>query len=269
MTRSNTRSKKAKKQSGKAESSAGIYVYGIVPADVEVEKEAKGIGDPPRKVEVIREGDIAALVSSVAVDAPIGKPEDLQAHARLLDGTASVAPVLPLRFGAVMSDADAVASELLRSNHDEFARALGELEGRAQYIVKGRYDANAILSEVLSESEQARDLREDIRDKPEDAARNSRMVLGELVANAIEAKRGVDTKTVVDEIGGFASQVNVRQPTHEFDAVHVALLAEVDRQGDLEAIVEKLAENWNGRVEFRLLGPLAAYDFVVTSKGKG
>jgi Gas vesicle synthesis protein GvpL/GvpF len=49
----------------------------------------------------------------------------------------------------------------------------------------------------------------------------------------------------------------------------VALLAEVDRQGDLEAIVEKLAENWNGRVEFRLLGPLAAYDFVVSSKGKG
>jgi hypothetical protein len=269
MTRSKKGSTKGKKQGGETDSGTGIYVYGIVPADVEVEKEAKGIGDPPTKVEVIREGDIAALVSSVAIDAPIGKPEDLQAHARLLDGTASVAPVLPLRFGAVMSDADAVASELLESNHDQFARALGELEGRAEYVVKGRYDAEAILSEVLSESEQARDLREDIRDKPEDATRDSRIALGELVAKAIEAKRGVDTKTVLNEIGGLVGQVNNREPTHELDAVHIAVLAEVDRQGDLEAAMQKLAENWKGRVELRLLGPLAAYDFVVTSKGSG
>ena len=269
MTRSKTRSKKGKEQARKADTDTGIYVYGIVPADVEVEKDAKGIGDPPTKVEVIREGDIAALVSPVPTEAPLGKPEDLQGHARLLDGTSAVAPVLPMRFGAVMTDAEAVASELLRANHDEFARALGELEGRAEYVIKGRYDEKAILSEVLSESDQARQLREDIRGKSEDAARDSRMALGELAAKVIEAKRTVDTKAVVDQIGGLASQVNVRQPTHELDAVHIALLAEVDRQGDLEAAMQKLAENWKGRVELRLLGPLAAYDFVVTSKGSG
>jgi len=112
-----------------------IYVYGIVPADVQVEPEAEGVGDPPAPVEVIREGDIAALVSPVRTDKPLGKPECLQAHARLLDGTASVAPVLPMRFGAVMTDEESVAEELLRNNHDEFAEALRALEGRAEYIV--------------------------------------------------------------------------------------------------------------------------------------
>jgi hypothetical protein len=254
-----TRSKK-----NQTDDTGGIYVYGIVPADVEVEKDAEGIGNPPAKVKVIREGEIAALVSPIKTDQPLGKPECLQAHARLLDGTASVSPVLPLRFGAVLNDEEAVAEELLRANHDEFAHALKELEGLAEYIVKGRYVEEAILSEVLSESEQGRALREDIRGKSEDASRESRIALGELVTKAIETKRGMDTKAVLDEIDGLVAQVNVREPTHELDAVYVAVLAEVDRQDDLESAVEKFSDHWDGRVEMRLLGPLAPYDFVVT-----
>lgn len=255
------------KKSRSGESDDAVYVYGIVPADVEVEEDAKGIGDPPAKVKVVRDGDIAALVSPIKTDHPIGKPECLQAHARLLDGTASVAPVLPLRFGAVMTSEDAVVEELLRANHDEFAHALSELEGHAEYLVKGRYEDEAILSEVLSESDQAAELREEIRGKSEDASRNSRIALGELVSKALEEKRTADTKTALGQLKGLVKQTNVREPTHELDAVHVAVLAEVDRHGDLEASVEKLAKEWDGRIKMRLLGPLAPYDFVVTKNG--
>lgn len=246
-----------------------IYVYGIVPADVQVEPEAEGVGDPPAPVEVIREGDIGALVSPVRTDKPLGKPECLQAHARLLDGTASVAPVLPLRFGAVMTDEESVAEELLRNNHDEFAEALRALEGHAEYIVKGRYDEDAILREVISESAEAQRLRAQISDASEDASRNLRMTLGEIVVKAIDAKRAADTEAVVKGLDDLAKHVNVRKPTHELDAVNVAVLAEVDHQQELQSIVDDLSENWQGRVELRLLGPLAAYDFVVARKPKG
>lgn len=248
-----------------AQRSSGVYVYGIVPADVQVEEHAQGVGDPPTKVDVVREGDIAALISDVPTDRPLGTPEDLQAHAQLLDGTASVTPVLPLRFGAVMADVDAVASELLREHHDEFAQALSALEGHAQYIVRGRYNEEAIIAEVISESDQARALLEDIRSKPDEASRNSQIGLGEYIGNAIEYKRQVDTKIVIDVLDELPTEVNVRPPTHEYDAVHVALLVQLESEPDLEAVLDRLAEHWGERVELRLLGPLAPYDFVVTS----
>jgi hypothetical protein len=241
-----------------------VYVYGIVPGDVEVEKSAQGIGDPPAPVEVVHEGDIAALVSVITVDRALGTPEDLEAHARLLDGTAGVAPVLPLRFGAVMTDVDSVVEELLRGHHDEFAQALEALEGQAEYVIKGRYQEKPFLAQLLSESEQAQQLSAEIRDLPEDASRNSRIALGELIANALESTRAEDTKTVINELEGIATQVNPREPTHEWDAVHVALLAEVERQAELEEALRRLNENANGLMKLRLLGPLAAYDFVVT-----
>ena len=244
-----------------------IYVYGIVPGDVQVEDDAQGIAGAP--VEVVRDGDIAALVSPIKTDHPIGKPEDLQTHAELLDGTASVAPVLPLRFGAVMTNAEAVAQELLREHHDDFAQALKSLEGHAEYVIKGRYDQKRFLSDMLDENEQARALRDDIQAKPEEAARNSRIALGELIANTVEVKRQADTQTVVDQLNDVATQVNVREPTHEWDAVHVALLAEVDREGEVQEIVDRLNEKGKGRTQLRLLGPLAPYDFVVASAPAG
>jgi Gas vesicle synthesis protein GvpL/GvpF len=256
-------------QRGGSSEATAIYVYGIVPADVEVEPNAEGIGDPPATVEVIREGDIAALVSSVRTDEPLGKPDCLQAHARLLDGTASVAPVLPLRFGAVMTDEESVAEELLRKNHDEFAEALHALEGHAEYVVKGRYDEDTILREVISESAEAQQLRQQMGDMSEDASRKLRMQLGEIVVKAIDSKRDADTEVALKMLDDLAKQFNVRKPTHELDAVNVALLAEVDQQEELQEKVNDLSENWRGRVEVRLLGPLAAYDFVVTRKPEG
>jgi Gas vesicle synthesis protein GvpL/GvpF len=261
-----TSTKRQEDEDQSAQAGSAVYVYGVVPGDVEVEDDAKGIGDPPGKVEIIREGDIAALVSTVPIDRPLGKPADLQAHAALLDGTASVAPVLPLRFGAVMTDVESVASELLREHHDEFAQTLHALEGHAEYIVKGRYQEESFLSDLLSENDQARQLREDIQAKPEAAARNSRMALGELIANTIEAARQSDTQRVVEELKGMAEQVNVREPTHEWDAVHVAVLAKVDREADLQELVERLNESARGRTELRIVGPVAAYDFVMTAE---
>ncbi|WP_051153154.1 GvpL/GvpF family gas vesicle protein [Nocardia niigatensis] len=245
-----------------AAQSTAVYVYGIVPADVEAEPHATGVGDPPSEVTVVRHGEIAALVSTLESDRPLGTPADLTAHEKLLDGSAAVSPVLPLRFGAVMTDTDAVESELLEANEDEFRAALAELEGRVQFVIRGRYIEDAILRELLDENTEAARLRDEIRGKPEDATREARIALGELINRAIEAKRAEDTRRVVSELEQLDLLVNQREPSHEEDAVHVAVLVESARRKELEEAVRRLIADWDGRVELNLLGPMAAYDFV-------
>lgn len=246
------------------ETMTGYYVYGIVPSDVETDSDARGIGDAP--ITVVRRGDVAALVSELETDRPLGEPEDLQAHARVLDGTASAVPVLPLRFGAVVQSEDAVAEELLAAHEEEFREALEQLDGYAEYVIRGRYDERAVLNEVLSESDEAAQLRDAIRDKPEDATRNERIALGELVNNAVDAKRQADTRQLVEVLDRLGLRCTPQEPTHELEAVHVACLAEVDKQDDLARELGKLERDWDGRIEIRLLGPLAPYDFVTTTQ---
>jgi gas vesicle protein GvpL/GvpF len=256
----------AKTQQASDQSDArGCYVYGIVPADVELDSDATGLGDPPAKVELVRNGEVAALVSEIDIGHPLGKPEDLMAHEELLDAVAPEVPVLPVRFGAVLADADAVAEELLGSNHDEFAAALEQLEGRAQYIVKGRYVQDVVLREVLAENPEAGRLREQIQSAGGgDATHNLRIQLGEMINEAVTAKREADTRQVGDALASVVAASKVREPTHEEDAANVAVLVDVAKQEELERAVGDLANEWEDRITVRLLGPMAPYDFVVT-----
>jgi hypothetical protein len=245
-----------------------VYVYGIMPADVELEPGTTGVGDPPGEVRVVRSGDLAALVSDVETDRPLGRPEDLQMHEELLDASAADVPVLPLRFGAVISDDKAVAEELLGAHHDEFMAALDQLEGHAEYVLRGRYAEDAILREVLSEDPDARQLLGQIKEvgaANEAATRELRMQIGEIINNAVAVKRDSDTRIAAGALQGHVAASVARPPTHELDAVHIACLVETSEAAELERAVDQLARDWDDRIELRLLGPLAAYDFVGTA----
>jgi hypothetical protein len=64
----------------------------------------------------------------------------------IVDATATEVPILPLRFGAVLASEDAVAEELLAARHEEFADALEQLDGRAEFVIKGRYLQEAVTA---------------------------------------------------------------------------------------------------------------------------
>lgn len=238
----------------------GCYVYGILPGDVELTEEIRGVGD--EEVRLVRSGELAALVSDVELMGPLGTPEDLEAHQEILDSTATGSPVLPLRFGAVLTSEDAVISELLEPHHDDFVEALDELEGRTEYMVKGRYVESAVLEEILSEDSEAAQLRDQIHGQNADATREERIRLGEIINGAVAAKREEDTQQLLSAMEGHCVASVVRDPTHELDAVNVAFLIEEDEEDELDQVADDLGSRWDGRVELRLLGPMAPYDFV-------
>jgi Gas vesicle synthesis protein GvpL/GvpF len=229
------------------------FLYGVVPADVEPTGDARAVGDPPGRVTVVTHRDIGALTSEVSVEQPLGRPDELRSFQRLLDGTAAVAPVLPMRFGTVLTDEAAVA-DLLAQHHDDFRAALDELEGRVEFVVHGRYDQTALLTEVLTENAEVRGLRGET-----DVAARTR--LGELVNQAVEVKRATDTEQVAEILRGLTGDVLIRPATHELDAVNIAVLVDAGQRGELEEIVRRLGDDWSGRVGVRMLGPLAPYDF--------
>jgi hypothetical protein len=174
----------------------GIYVYGILPADIEVTAGIPGVGEHPGLLRDVRFDGLAALISEVDSSGRLGSPDDLRTHREILDATAAEVPVLPLRFGTILASEDAVAEDLLAARHDEFTAALDQLEGRTEFQVKGRYVKDAVLGEVLSQHKQAAGLREAIQGKDPDAAGNARIELGRLLNQAVRARREEDTRAL-------------------------------------------------------------------------
>lgn len=235
------------------------YVYAIVPAGTRLPEDAAE-GRPA--VSLIRHKDLAAAVSDVRTDRPLGTREDLLTHERVVESLAAETTVVPLRFGAVVTTTGAVVEEMLAPHHDWFAGVIDDLRGRLEFTVAGDYVRDTVLREVLAEEPEVVRLRESLRGLPEDAGYYERIRLGELVAQALDRKRAADGGTVVEALTPHAVAVVPRRPGGEDAAVDVAVLIEAAKRRRFDEAVDGLGARWAGRVRLRVVGPLAPYDFV-------
>jgi hypothetical protein len=232
---------------------AGCYVFGIVPAGSPLPPaDDAGLAADLR---LIASGDIAALIGRLPIDRPLGRAADLRAHDRVLSQLVSAGtPVLPMRFGAVVTDEGAVIEELLEPHRAEFVEALAALRGRVQYSVKVRYEQEPVLREVLAEHPEIRQLH-----GRDDAAAQVR--LGELVVRALERRRPGEASAVLTELMGTVD-VRVREVSAPDDVLDAAFLVDADQAPEFERRVEEVAAARAGRLRIRLVGPSAPYDFV-------
>ncbi len=236
------------------------YVYGVVLADTEFPGGLKGTGGG--EVFLVEEGEVAAAVSEFLPSGPLGSRDDLLAHEGVVAAIAERTTVLPLRFGAVVTTVEAVAEELLAPHHDWFVSVLKDLKGRHEFVVTGTYVEETLLREVLEEQPEVRRLQQTTRDLPEAAAYYDRIRLGELIVQALEAKREIDTEALVEALSPHALAVAPREPKDEDTAADVAFFVDDEVRPRFEQEVDELGERWDGRIRLRLLGPLAPYDFV-------
>lgn len=239
---------------------SATYVYGLVGADTDLPEDLKGLG-PSGRVTTVTHGQVAAIVSDVPVDRPLGTRDDLLAHEAVVDTVAATTAVLPMRFPAVVEE-KGVVEELLGPHHDRFVAVLGELEGRVQFTLKGRYEQEPVLRELIEADPEIRALQEKVRDLPEDASYYDRVRLGEVIVAALEERRDDESAQMLQRLEPFAVGIVANQPGQPDDVVNAAFLVERDRAAEFESAVEDLGRDLAGRVRLRLLGPLAPYDFV-------
>ncbi|GAB2597012.1 hypothetical protein GCM10027168_32280 [Streptomyces capparidis] len=250
---------------GARQALTGCYVYGVVPrtADARRVEELPGVGDPEARIRFVPGGGVAAVVSDVRTDRPLGMPEDLRAHARVLDALAAAdVPVAPFRFGTVLPDERAVSDELLGQGRDDFAAVLRTLDGRAQFTVRARYVPEAVVAEVVADDPGVARLREEVAALPEDASYYRRIELGRVISEAVEARRRRDAAVLMERLDAFAVASKAAEAAAGEGLVDASFLVERGSREAFEREAERLAHQWQGRVRVRLLGPLAPYDYV-------
>src|SRR5205814_127109 len=127
---------------------------------------AEGAAVPPSKgisggaVRSVEHGELAAIVSP-APDGPVRtKRRELLCHLDVVRNVFESKTVLPLQFGSVFPDGDAVADELLAARHDELASLLEQFEGLAELRIRAAYRDNEILAEIVASDPKLLRLRE-------------------------------------------------------------------------------------------------------------
>src|SRR3954451_5924776 len=241
--------------------STAKYVYGVVRAGGDAGPKDTGINDEP-VVLVAGQDGLAALTSDVPDEFLEAGREERLTHSRVLERALERGTVLPMRFGVVMPGEESVRSRLLTPYREKLQGQLEEMDGKVEINIKGIYDENGILREVLADSPEVAKLRESIRGKPEEATYYERIRLGELVSQELDLKRGEDERAIVDRLLSHAVAVEVGEVVHERMAVNASFLVERERLAGFDRAVDALGEGQAGRIRVRYTGPLPPHSFV-------
>ena len=236
-----------------------VYVYGVLRAAEQEAATATGVtGASVRSVE---HGELAALVSDLE-DGALMVAREVRAHWRVVEAAAEAATVIPVRFGTVMASDRAVVEELLAPQAERLTTLLHALAGQVQLGVKGEYDEDALLREVVREAPAVKALRERVNTLPEAAGYYDRIRLGELVSAEVQRRRAQDAGLALERLGAHARATKTNEPKTASGAFDLAFLVERDGIDPFSAAVRELSEALGERVDIRYVGPLPPYSFV-------
>jgi len=243
-----------------------VYVYGVIAASGETAPQVEGIQAAP--VRLVGPPELGALVSDLGTDA-LPAPKAVRAHWRVLEEASQDATVVPARFGMVMESDDAVVTGLLEAHHETLSALLHDLADKVQLTVKGTYDEELMLREIVQSTPAVAELNERLRTVSVEAAYYDRIRLGELVAAEVDHHRVADTVAAVARLEPLAEAVcehEVRQPSAAYD---LAFLVRREAMDDFTEGVGALDREVGDRIELSYVGPSPAYSFAEANLDEG
>ncbi|MFE2328750.1 GvpL/GvpF family gas vesicle protein [Streptomyces sp. NPDC059385] len=236
-----------------------LYVYAIIAKDHPLRLDGMtGVGSNPSPVRAVAAGSLCAVVSDISEEIR-PKRRDLQVHQEVLESLMADAVILPLQFGYLASDDQAVQMAL-DENTDSYLATLARLDGCAEYHVRAsQADEDELLRQILQDLPQARELNEQIRAGAQDPQLS--LALGELVAREVQERQDSLAAGLVQALIPYGRE-HVTHPPSGPDFLNLSLLVPHDQTEDFLAAEASLARQIEGGVDFRLTGPLPPYSFV-------
>jgi hypothetical protein len=225
------------------------YLYGVVRAVGDLDFGLIGLGVPPADVRAVREGALAALVSTAPGRAVDPTRSHLLVHQRVTEAVLREHTLLPVAFGTVL-DSEAQVRELLRTAQAPLLQALEALEGKVELGLKVLYHREHLARRLELEDEAL------CRHEAEAEADHERRL-----GTALEARVHKDMATLLDGLRPLAAASRTWAPVGERMLLNAAFLVRRDAVAAFEAKVRSLAAR-SDTYAFRFTGPWAPYSFV-------
>ncbi|MDT0320528.1 GvpL/GvpF family gas vesicle protein [Streptomyces millisiae] len=232
-----------------------VYVYGVVHAGRTPPADRRGVGSPPARPRMLRAGPLAAVVSTPP-ERLLARRRDLLAHQDVLLALAAEGPVIPMRFGVVAPDAEAVRRRL-REDEAEHLATLERLDGRLEMNLKA-FPVEEAMADLVREDRTVRRLREAARRRP---GYEASVRLGEAVAAGLRRRAAEAAASALRELASLA-EATAPGPELPECVGNVSFLVAAAREPEFRATAERRAAELGDRAELRLSGPLPCFSFV-------
>lgn len=239
----------------------GKYVYCIIETKESRSFGPVGIGGRGDEVYTIHHDEMAAVISNTLMMVCDPTRENVFAHEQVNETVMREFTVLPMAFGVLFRTEEDII-ELIRGTYDALRDVLAKMQGKVEFGLKVNWDRARVISELEQESEEIRQLKEQIASRGTGSTYFARMQLGRLIEAALTERADAYVRELHLGLRDTAVASRTNKPIGDKMIMNAAFLVEREREAEFDSKVKQIASNYEGKLFFRCTGPWPPYNFV-------
>ncbi len=236
------------------------YIYGIIQEPEPRRFSFLGVGDA--EVYTINHRELAAVVSDTALEEIDPTRKDVRAHTVVQDELLKNCILLPMGFGMIADSKDDVL-KLLEKNYQGLTRELVRLAGKVEVELKVYWDQEAMIKELQGGSEELTRLKAKVKNAQSPIEAQRLLIeAGKLVERIALDWKARYADRVYTVLKRLSVDARLNSPLGVQNVLNASFLIERARESDFKKEVYALDSQYQGKVNFKYVGPLAPYSFV-------
>jgi hypothetical protein len=239
----------------------GRYVYGIVQAKEPLTFGRSGIGGSGEMVYTVNYQDIAAVVSNTSVYIFDPTRENALAHEHVIETVMKNHTIIPMSFGTVFRT-DQDIKEVLKSIYPSLKDVLKQMSGKLEFGLKVTWDRDRVIDELKRDHEEIHRFHIELTKKHLQSTYFARMQLGRMIDKALAERSADYVREIYDALRSICVASRDNKPIGDKMIMNAAFLIDRNRESDFDNAVNKVAQKFSDRLNFKYTGPWPPYNFV-------
>ena len=239
----------------------GRYVYGIIQASQPKTFGKTGIGSAGENVYTVHHGDVAAVVSKTSVFIFDPTRENALAHEHVIETVMTTNTIIPMSFGTVFRTEDDI-KEVLKSIYPSLKDVLKQMSNKLEFGLKVTWDRDRVIEELKRDHEEIHRFHQELTKKHLQSTYFARMQLGRMIEKALAERSADYVREIYDALRATCVASRDNKVIGDKMIMNAAFLINRDKEGDFDAVVNKVAQKFSDRLNFKYTGPWPPYNFV-------
>lgn len=250
-----------KVESSSSSQQEGLYVYGVIESRAGVNFGKSSIGGVSEDVSTVHYGDIAAVVSRTPVFIFDPTRDNALAHEHVIETVMKNYTIVPMAFGTVFRTSEDI-KEVLKSIYPSLKDVLRQMTGKLEFGLKVTWDRDRIIEELKREHDEIHRFHQELTRKHLQSTYFARMQLGRMIDKALAELAANYVRDIYDGLRGVCVASRDNKPIGDKMIMNAAFLIQKEREAEFDAAVNRIAQKFGDRLNFKYTGPWPPYNFV-------
>ena len=238
---------------------AGEYLYAIAASRGKDDYGEPGLDGAP--VRWLSTGQVAALVSRTNRSRLRPERRNLAIHNAVLKWAMQDSTVLPVAFGVVATDEEALL-RALTENHAALAAQLARVRDKVEMGLRVVWEVQNLFEYFVRLRPELRAARDAMLGSGQSARRDEMIELGRLFAELLGEERDRHYERVAQVLARHGFEIKRNPTRNERDVLTLSCLVPRAAQAEFEQAVTEAAAAFDNSFTFDFNGPWAPHNFV-------